>query len=144
MRIEESFTVGREPERVFDYLTDPATLRDWQTTKVMVEQLTPGPPGPGTRFREVTKPPGGKPFEQVTEFTEFDRPRRVVAHVVEGPYPVDGTWSFTPVAGGTAVHFVAEGQLTGLLGRLGPVARLLMARQFAGYHRRLRNNLEAS
>lgn len=143
MRIEESFTVGRPPEVVFDYLTDPATLADWQTTKTSVEQLTPGPPGKGTRFREVTKPPGGKAFEQITELTEFDRPSRVTAHIVEGPYPVDGTWTFAPADGGTEVHFVAEGELTGLLGRLGPIARALMARQFAGYHRRLRENLEA-
>jgi len=26
MRFEESFTVGRPPEQMFDYLTDPATL----------------------------------------------------------------------------------------------------------------------
>ena len=81
-------------------------------------------------------------FEQVTEFAEFDRPRRVTVHVVEGPYPVDGTWTFAPAAGGTEVRFVAEGELTGLLGRLGPLARMLMSRQFAGYHRRLRENLE--
>jgi uncharacterized protein YndB with AHSA1/START domain len=143
MRVEESFTVGREPEAVFDYLTDPATLPDWQTTKVSVQQLTPGAPGPGTRFREVTRPPGGKEFEQVTELTGFDRPRRVTVHVVEGPHPVDGTWTFEPADGGTTVHFVAEGELNGLLGRLGPIARALLARQFAAYHRKLRANLES-
>jgi hypothetical protein len=42
-----------------------------------VEQLTDGPPGLGTRFRERTKPPGGKEFEQLVEFTEFDRLRRL-------------------------------------------------------------------
>ena len=120
-----------------------ATLSAVIEPKTSVEQLTPGPPGKGTRFREVTKPPGGKAFEQITELTEFDRPRRVTAHIVEGPYPVDGTWTFAPADGGTEVHFVAEGELTGLLGRLGPIARALMARQFAGYHRRLRENLEA-
>ena len=143
MRIEESFTVGREPADVFDYLTDPTTLSDWQTTKTGVEVLTPDPPGRGTRLRETTKPPGGKEFVQVTEFSEYDRPRRVTVHIVEGPYPVDGTWTFAPVAGGTEVRFVAEGELTGLLGRLGPLARILMSRQFAGYHRRLKENLEA-
>ena len=143
MRIEESFTVARDPGRVFDYLTDPATLADWQTTKIVVEQLTPGPPGKGTRFREVTKPPGGRAFEQITELTEFDRPNRVTVHVVEGPYPVDGTWTLAAAGAGTEVSFAAEGELTGLLGRLGPIARILLARQFAGYHRRLRENLEA-
>jgi uncharacterized protein YndB with AHSA1/START domain len=143
MRIEESFTVGREPERVFDYLVDPATLPDWQTTKTSVHQLTPGPPGLGTRFREVTRPPGGKEFEQLTELTEFDRPRRVTVHIVEGPHPVDGTWTFEPLDGGTVVSFLAEGEMSGLLGRLGPIGRGLLSRQFAAYHRKLRENLEA-
>ena len=100
------------------------------------------PPGGLVTSRKRVPWPGGKEFEQITEFTEFDRPRRVTAHIVEGPYPVDGTWTFAPADGGTEVRFVAEGELTGLLGRLGPIARALMARQFAGYHRRLRENLE--
>ena len=143
VRITESFAVGRPPETVFDYVTNPLNLAKWQTSKTRVEQLTDGPPGLGARFREWTKPPGGKEFEQVVEFAEFDRPHRLHVHIVEGPYPVDGTWSFEADGGGTRVQFVAEGRLHGVMLALEPVVRLLMARQFAGYHRRLRSNLEA-
>src|ERR671931_2018041 len=111
MRIQQTFTVAAPPEQVFDYMTDPANLPRWQSTKTSVEQLTDGPPRLGTRVRERTKPPGGQEFEQVVEFTEFDRPRRVHVHIVEGPYPVDGTWSFEPEGAGTRVRFVAEGEL---------------------------------
>jgi uncharacterized protein YndB with AHSA1/START domain len=62
MRLEQTFTVGRPPEVVFDYLTNPATLTEWQTAKTSVEQLTDGLPGLGTHVREHTKPPGGKEF----------------------------------------------------------------------------------
>jgi uncharacterized protein YndB with AHSA1/START domain len=75
MRITETFVVGGPPEVVFDYVTDPANLADWQTSKTSVEQLTDGLPGLGTRVRERTKPPGAKEFEQIVEFTEFIRPR---------------------------------------------------------------------
>lgn len=143
MRVDESFSVARPPEVVFDYVTDPANLAAWQTTKTSVEQLTPGPPGLGTRLRERTKPPSGREFEQVTEFSEFDRPRRLRVHVVEGPYPIDGTWSFEASAGGTRVHFVAEGELRGFMRMVEPLARRLIARQFAGYHRKLRDNVES-
>jgi len=143
MRIELSFSVGRPAEVVFDYLTDPATLVEWQTSKTSVEQLTAGPPQLGTRVRERTKQPGGKEFEQIVEFTEFDRPTRVHAHIVEGPYPIDGTWSFEPDGDGTRVHFVAAGALSGVMRLLQPVARRLIARQMAGYHQNLRRNLEA-
>jgi carbon monoxide dehydrogenase subunit G len=142
VRFEEAFGVDRPPEVVFDYMTDPANLAQWQTTKTFVEPLSPGPPGLGSRFREGTKPPGGREFTMVTEFTEFDRPRRFHVHVVEGPHPIDGTWSFEPDGTGTRVRFVAEGELGGVLRWLEPVAKRVMARQFAKYHRLLRINLE--
>ena len=142
VRIEETFSVNRPPEAVFDYMTDPANLAAWQTSKTSVEQLTEGPPQLGTRVRERTKPPGGKEFEQIVEFTEFERPRRLHVHIVEGPYPVDGTWTLEPDGSGTRVHFTAEGQLSGALSLLQPVARRVMSRQFAAYHRNLRRNVE--
>jgi uncharacterized protein YndB with AHSA1/START domain len=143
MRIEETFTVGAAPEAVFDYLVDSRNLAAWQTSKTSVELLTPGPPGLGTRVRERTKPPAGREFEQVVEFTEFDRPHRVHVHIVEGPFPVDGTWTFMPEGQGTRVRFVAEGPLKGAAKLAGPIVRRAMARQFAGYHENLRRNVEA-
>jgi carbon monoxide dehydrogenase subunit G len=144
MRIEQTFSIARAPEAVFDEMTDPARLASWQTTKTSVEQLTPGPPGLGMRVRERTKPPGGREFEQVVEFTEFDRPRRFTAHIVEGPQPIDGTWTLEPDGGGTRVAFVAEGELRGAWRLLTPVISRAMGRQFRGYHDTLRRNLEAA
>ena len=133
--------VEAAPETVFDYITDPGNLRDWQTSKTSVEQLTDGPPGLGTRVRERTKPPAVKEFEQVVEFTEFERPRRFHVHIVEGPQPIDGTWTLEPDGAGTKVVFVAAGKLRGPTRLIGPVIQRAMAREFAGYHRNLRRNL---
>jgi uncharacterized protein YndB with AHSA1/START domain len=144
MRIEQTFTIARPPEAVFDYVTDARRLPQWQTTKTSVEQLTPGPPGLGTRLRERTKPPVGPEFEQVVEFTEFQRPERLHVHIVHGPQPIDGTWSFAPEGQGTRVHCVIEGDLRGPVRLLGPLTRRLVARQFAGYHENLRRNLESA
>ena len=141
MRITESFFVEAAPAAVFDYMTDPSKLAEWQTSKTSVEQLTEGPPRRGTRVRERTKPPGRREFEQIVEFTEFDRPRRFHVHVVEGPFPIDGTWSFEPADGGTRVDFCAEGELPRGLRLLRPVVERIVARQFAGYHRTLSGNV---
>src|SRR4051794_32803815 len=143
MRFEQTFTVSRRPEDVFDYLTNPANLTEWQTSKTSAEQLTAGPPQQGTRVRERTKQPGGKEFDQIVEFTEFDRPARVHVHIVEGPYPVDGTWCFEPDGDGTRVHFVAEGRLRGAMRFLQPLAKVAIARQMAACHRNLRRKVEA-
>ena len=144
MRVSETFSVARPPEVVFDYVTDPSKLVDWQTAHTSVEQLTEGQPGLGTRVRERTKPGGGKEFEQIVEFAEFDRPRHLRVHVVEGPYPIDGTWTFEPEGEGTRVRFTAEGELRGATRVFEPVFKRLIARQFAGYHRNLRRNVESA
>lgn len=144
MRIEQTFQVARPPEEVFDYVTTPSNLQAWQTSKTRVEVLTDGPPRLGYRVREWTKPPGAKEFEQVVEFTDFDRPHRVHVHIVEGPQPVDGTWTFTPDGQGTRVDFVAEGQLRGLMRLAEPVVKRVMGRQFSQYHENLRRNVEAA
>lgn len=143
VRIEQTIDVARPPEEVFDYLTNPSNLRAWQTSKTRVEVLTDGPPRQGYRVREWTKPPGAKEFEQVVEFTDFDRPHRVHTHIVEGPQPIDGTWTFTPAGGGTRVDFVAEGALGGFMRFAEPVVKRMIARQFAQYHENLRRNVEA-
>jgi uncharacterized protein YndB with AHSA1/START domain len=122
--------VGQPPEVAFDYVTDPSKLANWQTSKTSVEQLTDGPAELGTRVPERTKPPGGKEFEQIVELTEFDRPRRLRVHIVEGPYPIDGTWTFAPDEDGTQVTFAAEGELRGLMRILQPLVRLVNARHF--------------
>lgn len=143
MKIVETFYVDRPREVVFDYATNPAHLGEWQTSNRSVEQLGDGPPGPGTRFRERTKPPGRREFVQITEFAELVRPALLRVRVVDGPQLIDGAWRFEPEGERTRVTFVAEGQLRGLLRFLTPIVRRLIARQFATYHRNLRRNLEA-
>ncbi len=60
------------------------------------------------------------------EFTEFDRPRRW--HIVEGPYPTDGTWTFEPDGNRGTASFMAGGKPRGLA-RRGAAGRLLCQRE---------------
>ncbi len=143
MRVEERFSVDRSPAVVFDYVADPRNLAAWQTSNRSVEMLTEGPVGAGSRFRERIKPPGRKEFQQITEFAEFERPSRLRVRVVEGPHPIDGTWRFMPAGAGTTVRFVADGELRGPIRLLAPLISRIVARQFAGYHRNLRRNVQA-
>ena len=94
-------------------------------------------------MRVWTKAPGAREFVQVVEFTEFDRPRRLHVHLVEGPYPVDGTWVLSEAGDATRVEFVAEGSLRGLMRLVARILTRLMARHFATYHENLRRNVES-
>ncbi len=143
MRIEQTFHVASSPERVFDYMTDPANLRDWQTSKTRVEVLSDGPPRARFRLREWTKVPGRAEFAQVVEFSRFERPALLHTHIVEGPQPIDGTWSLSASGDGAQVRFVAEGPLHGVLRLLTPVVTRMIGRQFRQYHDHLRRNVES-
>jgi carbon monoxide dehydrogenase subunit G len=144
MRVEQSFTVHRPPAAVFAYMTDPANLAEWQPTKLSVEPLTEGPPRQGYRVKERTKM-GLRTWDQIVEFTEFEPGRAFTTHIVEGPTPVDGRWTFEDDgAGGSRVHFVADGELTGMSRLLEPVIRRGVDRSFRRYHELLAAQVEAS
>jgi carbon monoxide dehydrogenase subunit G len=143
MRIEQSFTVGRPPHAVFAYMTDPANLAAWQPSKVSVEPLSDGPPRQGYRIKERTKI-GLRQWDQVVEFTEFEPGRALSTHIVEGAVPVDGRWTFDDDgAGGSRVHFVAEGPLRGPMRLLEPLMKRGIDRSFRHYHELLARNVEA-
>jgi uncharacterized protein YndB with AHSA1/START domain len=143
LRVEETFSIDRSPQDVFDYVVQVDNLADWQTSKTFAEQITEGPPRLGTRIRERTKVPGRNEWEQIVEFAEFERPRLLGTHIVEGPTPIDGRWTFEPDGNATRVHFEAWGDLHGPQRLLQPLLKLAIARQFRKYHRNLRRNLEA-
>ncbi len=139
--IGHSTEIGRTPEEVFAYLTDPAKLASWQDVEE-VEQLTPGPVGPGTRFREVHQVLGRRRVE-ITEVVGFEPSRRFEIRVVEGP-PIDGRWSFEPTDRGTRLTLTPTVRLAGPLRALRPLVALGTALVFAGFHRRLKHALERS
>jgi uncharacterized protein YndB with AHSA1/START domain len=142
MRVEQSFTVRRPPSEVFAFMTDPANLASWQPSKVAVEPLTDGAPRKGYRVKERTKV-GLRQWDQIVEITEFEPGRALSTHIVEGSVPVDGRWTFErDDAGGTRVHFVAEGDLTGLMRLLELLVKRGIARSFRHYHALLARNVE--
>jgi uncharacterized protein YndB with AHSA1/START domain len=143
VHIEQTFELTNSPECVFDYMTDPAKLHEWQTSKTRVEVMSEGGPRAGFRVREWTKVPGRKEFEQVVEFTRFERPTLLHTHIVEGPQPIDGKWSLSRSSGGTRIHFVAEGQLRGAMRVATPIVTLIIDRQFRKYHANLRRRLQS-
>jgi uncharacterized protein YndB with AHSA1/START domain len=137
MRITETFTVACPPEDVFAFMVDPENLAKWQTIKTFVTPLTDGPPRRGYRVREGNRV-GPRRWEQVVEFVEYEPGRVFAVRVVEGP-PSGGRWVFEREGQGTGVRFEAEFEAPRLLA---PVLKPLMRRQFRGYHRRLREQVE--
>src|SRR5439155_21424024 len=74
--------VARPVHDVFEYVTDPAKLREWQGTD-NVEQVTEGPVDLGTRLREV-RVVLGRRLESVTEVVAYEPDRRFEIRILSG------------------------------------------------------------
>jgi ligand-binding SRPBCC domain-containing protein len=133
IRFELETTIERPPGDVFAVLADPLALPEWQGTSE-VEQLTEGPVGEGTRFREVHRLLGLR-LESITEVVGYEPDRRFEVRVVSGPVPIDGRWELRPDAVGTHLRFFAEGGGPGL-------AAPFLRRRFRRQHARLKRVVE--
>jgi carbon monoxide dehydrogenase subunit G len=137
MRIEGTFEVERPPEAVFDFLTNPERLPEWQTSTVDVRRERSGPLEVGERFTEVHAAMGRK-LESTVEVTERTPPSAFALKILDGAMPLDGRWTFESSGDGTRVHFVGEADVSGPK----KLARPLIARQFRRYHQLLKRRLE--
>jgi uncharacterized protein YndB with AHSA1/START domain len=114
IRLEREVEVDRPPEAVFDYLSDLSHLPAWQPGIQLAEQTTPGPVGPGTRFRMIVRGPTG-PIEATGEIVDFERPRRIGLQSLSGPVDLSGSLDFQPSGGGTRLRIAASIEPKGML-----------------------------
>jgi hypothetical protein len=95
---------------------------------LMVEKVTPGPVGKGTRFRAEVK---GRPrtAEMSVEFTAYDRPKRLTSVSKLSNMEIEGTLTFDPVAEGTRMRWSWELAPRGILRLATPVIALIGRRE---------------
>ena len=141
MTFRFAIDVARPVHDVFEYVTDPAKLREWQGTE-NVEQVTAGPVDRGTRLREV-RVVLGRRLESVTEVVTYQPDRRFEIRILSGPMPVEDRWAFEEAAGGTRVVFSTEGSARGILRLAEPLIEVVLEHRRRAHHARLKHALEA-
>jgi uncharacterized protein YndB with AHSA1/START domain len=74
MKFTNTITIGRPRTTVFAYLANLENLPQWNYALAETQQLTPGPPGVGTRYRQTRTIPvhAVEPLE-IIEFTPDQR-----------------------------------------------------------------------
>jgi uncharacterized protein YndB with AHSA1/START domain len=132
--------VGRPVEEVFAYLTEPASLPEWQQTD-HVEQLTPGPVTTGTRFREVRELLGCR-LESTSEVSAHEPGSRYDIQIASPYARVVDRWTLEATPAGTRVRFSTEGRARLPLRPLERVIAAVMERRRRGHHARLKQALE--
>ncbi|WP_327320514.1 SRPBCC family protein [Streptomyces sp. NBC_01235] len=72
--IKETVDIGRRPEEVFAYVTDPSHMPQWQESAVSAHRVGDSPMGVGSRAKATWRI-GRLEFPMTMEVTEFDPPR---------------------------------------------------------------------
>jgi uncharacterized protein YndB with AHSA1/START domain len=81
--IVDSIEIGRRPDDVFAYITDPSHLPEWQDSVVSVRRQDEGPVAVGSRV-VVTRHVGRRDREMTSELTELNPPTSWAVRGVDG------------------------------------------------------------
>jgi uncharacterized protein YndB with AHSA1/START domain len=140
--IDGEIVINRPVEEVFDFVADERNEPRYNPRMPRVEKLSPGPVGLGSRFRAEmrTRP---RPMEMTTEFTGYERPRRLASTTRMSRMDIRGTLSFDPVPGGTRMRWSWELEPHGLLKLMTPLASPIGARGERAIWTSLKRLLEA-
>ena len=104
--IISTIDVARAPEEVFAYVTDPATMNEWQPG-VTSGRMDRTPTVIGAHCL-TTRKIGGATREVVTEITEYDPPRRWADRGIAGPIRAVVSVTVDPLDEGTRSSVTIE------------------------------------
>jgi uncharacterized protein YndB with AHSA1/START domain len=135
--LHNSVLIRRSPEEVFDHLSDLRAELQWNPKCEVMEKITDGPVGQGTKYRAKWK---SSPLVEV-EIVEYDRPRSWTAHN-GGPIEVTFTCRLEPVEQGTLLHAEFEPRPHGWFRLIFPIFLLVIRREEKANMIHLREALE--
>ncbi len=139
MAVIESTVLLQSPaEEVFDYLSDPVHELEWNPKVEVMEKLTDGPIGVGTKWRAKWT----KSKVVTLECVEYERPTRW-RFVNDGPVTVDLTITLVPESGGTQLTSRFDATPHGFFKLVFPVFLALMRREEAANMALLKQAVEA-
>jgi carbon monoxide dehydrogenase subunit G len=143
-RTEHTVVVERPPDEVFAFLTDLASVPEWQSGAVEVRQLERDVAmGVGTTYVEVLKFLG-RQFEATIEVTEYEPGRRFSIKTLSGPIPFQVQHTLEPSnGGGTQLRVTLEGEPGGLFKLAEPLVMRNAQRQVANDFGTLKRLVEA-
>jgi carbon monoxide dehydrogenase subunit G len=141
-RFELSVDVDRPLHDVWEYLTDPERVPEWQSSAESSRQITDGPMGTGTHLRDERRFMGRRATSEV-EVTEYEPERLFTLHGLSGPVRFTVRHRLSENGDGTRLDVEAEADPGGIGRFMRPVIERAAAHEFRGDFDRLKRNLEA-
>ncbi len=146
MRFEYTIVINQPVEKVFNYLSNPANLPEWQGPPTEIrnlQQTTPGQLREGDKFTTVLQFLGRR-YETPTEVSAYEPNRRLSYRGTGGPVPTQITFLLEEVSGGTRFTHSQEVEPGGFFGLAESLFELEAKRQLRGDLQTLKDLLEAS
>ncbi|PWH14909.1 MAG: hypothetical protein DDG60_06820 [Anaerolineae bacterium] len=111
--LDLSTLVDRPLPEIFEFLSNPLNLPQWQKMIVSIEPLTPGEPAVGARYK-VSAAVMGRHLEGEMQITALEPPHKVGFVNQSGPMRVHITVTLKPVGSGAKIALHAEGNPAGV------------------------------
>ncbi|GAB4484607.1 MAG: hypothetical protein Fur0016_23580 [Anaerolineales bacterium] len=111
--IDLSTLVDRPVSDIFALLSNPLNLPKWQKMISRIEQVTPGEPTVGTKYK-VAAEMMGRSLTGEMQITAFEPPHKVGFVNQSGPMRVSITVTLKPVGSGAKIALHAEGNPGGV------------------------------
>jgi uncharacterized protein YndB with AHSA1/START domain len=141
-RNEHSVEIAAAPEDVFPWLADPERRLRWMGALVESESLTDGPPGLGSRYRDVFEDHGQR-IELEAELVEVEPPERLTARLVSKGFESTSSQRLEAGGAGTRLTAAVETRYTMLAARLlAPLVTRHAQKQLEGDLARLKDLVE--
>ncbi len=137
MRLEYTIVIDQSVDKVFNYVSNPANLPEWQGPPTEIrdlQQTTPGQLREGDRFTTVLQFLGRR-YETPTEVSAYEPNRRLSYRGTGGPVPTQITFILEEVPGGTRFTHTQEVEPGGFFGLAESIFEIEAKRQ-------LRNDLQ--
>jgi uncharacterized membrane protein len=139
--VQVETTIARTTYEVADYAGDPSNAPEWYANIKSVEWQTPPPVAVGSRMDFVAHFLGRR-IAYTYEVTALVPNERLVMRTADGPFPMETTYTWEPVAGGTRMRLRNRGNPSGFAQLSGPLMERAMRRATTKDLARLKSLLE--
>ena len=128
---EESITIHRPVNAVFDFVLDGTTSPLWRPGVVDIQRVPGKPSGVGAVYKQGLKGPGGRRIEGDYEIVECQPNELIKFQVISGPARPTGTYRFETVGDATRVTFMLHYEPKGLARLMDPMITRTMRSEVA-------------
>lgn len=135
-------TIARPPSEVAAYAGDPTHAPEWYANIKSVEWQTPPPVAVGSRMDFVAQFLGRR-LAYTYEVVDLMPDEKLVMRTADGPFPMETTYEWEPVEGGTRMTLRNRGNPSGFAQLTGPLLERAMRRATTKDLARLKSLLEA-